>query len=91
MLDVTDICKRTAHIPSQKTPAYSPEDSLNPVHGEVESRVEAEAAVHNDRDGKSGDRKEGSRCELYEFDEHGFTAGEAELLLRTHLKVHGVL
>lgn len=54
MFNITNVRERTAHEPRQKTPTYRPENRLHGIDREVESRIQAEPAMHYHRARESG-------------------------------------
>jgi len=59
VLDIAVVSQGRSHVPSQKTPAHSPDQSQEAVDRDVEIWLEAYAAVQDDGESKSSDGEKG--------------------------------
>lgn len=64
VLDIAHIGQRAAHVPREETPAKCPQEGEEAVDGNVETRVQTNAAVQYDCERERGDRKERGCCKL---------------------------
>jgi hypothetical protein len=65
VLDIAVVSQGRSHVPSQKTPAHSPDQSQEAVDRDVEIWLEAYAAVQDDGESKSSDGEKGRAHELH--------------------------
>lgn len=90
VLDVAHVLERRAHVPGQQAPAHHPEEREEAIDRDVEVRLQADTAVHDDGNTECCDGEEGGCHELRETVSMHTRLVLSWTLWHTSTNVHGV-